>query len=136
MQANYNKRKNKFAPLSFLVNLFKPVNRPSLILVTNHWNECKNESQRLLCRTLRENGLYASPDFFVGNILIHVALVPYRIAFLKKQDTIQRKKIIRSLQRKGWTVYFISDEKLKEDVNTFLYTFTKETQSLKNASPQ
>ncbi|MFB4210748.1 hypothetical protein ACE1TH_02390 [Shouchella sp. JSM 1781072] len=134
MQTNRNKKKRLFTPFSFLFHFFKPIKRPSLVLVTNHWNECKNESQQNLCRSLKERGFYASPDYVVDQIAVYVALVPYRVAFLKQQDFLKDKKKIRSLERKGWTVYSISEDYKNEDIHSFLYAFQNQTHTLNNAS--
>ncbi|GAF13400.1 hypothetical protein JCM19046_439 [Bacillus sp. JCM 19046] len=126
--------KSQLHPLKFFSRFFHSPKRASLVVVTNHWELCKQENERLLCRYLRERGLYASPDYVIDHVSIDVALVPYRIALMRKQEPANERKIARFLQRKGWTVYFYSDNHIRQEMDQLFYAIEMNIHPFKNAS--
>lgn len=134
MQKKNGRWKTQFRNILFLSRFFHAPQRASLVVVTNHWELCKQEDERKLCRYLRERDLYASPDYFVDHVMIDVALVPYRIALMRKQEPVQERKTTRFLQRKGWTVYFYSQHHVRKEIDQLLYAIEMNIQPLGNAS--
>ncbi|WP_054712071.1 hypothetical protein [Bacillus sp. JCM 19041] len=133
MQRKYTKIKF-IKSLRFLSRFFSPHPRASLVVVTNQWELCHQETERKLCRYLRDRGYYTSPDYFVDSISINVAIVPYRVALIRKQEAAKERKIARHLQRKGWSVYFYSEEHIRKDIDRLLYSIESNIQPLENAS--
>ncbi|WP_078391854.1 hypothetical protein [Shouchella patagoniensis] len=120
--------------IRILSRFFFPHPRASLVVVTNQWELCQQEAERNLCRVLRDRGYYPSPDYFVDSISINVAIVPYRVALIRKQEATKERKIARLLQRKGWSVYFYSEEHIRKDIDRLLYSIESNIEPLENAS--
>ncbi|PAD19107.1 hypothetical protein [Shouchella clausii] len=130
----YKRVKNTLVKLPFLAKFLTDRHRPSLVLVTNHWEQCPNELERQLCRALQQRGYYASPEYAIDHLSIDVALVPYRIALMRDTTLTQERKIARYLERKGWTLIFYDDNQIDGNIDRLLYEVDTLVHPPKNAS--
>lgn len=130
----YKRVKNTLVKLPFLAKFLTDRHRPSLVLVTNHWEQCPNEPERQLCRALQQRGYYASPEYAIDHLSIDVALVPYRVALMRNTTLTQERKIARYLERKGWTLLFYDDTQVDGNFDRLLYQVDTLVHPPKNAS--
>ncbi len=110
----------------------KPNRKASLVLVKDNWEACKNEAELKLYKYLREGNYYPTPHYKVEGYHVNVALVPYRLAFIERNHSLDEKKITRSFRKKQWHVLFYDSEKLIKDTHEYLQMVQQHTDNTKN----
>ena len=113
--------------------LLKPNEVNHLVLVTDHWKQCPDSMDKRLCEILHQRNFYPSTNKVIYGIPTNVALIPYKLAFVKACSPAKQERIKRTLQKKGWTVYFYTPELVNNGDRTWLQSIMSHSTSTKNA---
>ncbi|MDQ0208039.1 hypothetical protein [Alkalicoccobacillus murimartini] len=116
--------------------VFKPVGPNHLVLVTDSWRECSDSMDKKLCEILHQRNFYPSANKVIYGIRTNVALIPYKLAFVKASSPAKQDRIKRVLQKKGWSVYFYTSEIVNNSDPSWLQVVTTHPFNTKNAYSQ
>ena len=128
--------KRFFQRISFMkpfLLVFNPKPLNHLVLVTDSWRRCPDVMDKKLCEILHQRNLYPTPNQTIYGVHTNVALIPYRLAFVKASSPAKQERIKRVLQKKGWTVYFYTPENVNNSDPSWLQAITTHSNNTKNA---
>lgn len=94
--------------------------KASLVIVKDLSGRCKTEAEKKLYQQLRTRLYYPTPNYYFHGILITLALVPFKLAFIETHPGINQSRISRQLRKKGWEVVFFDAERLLQDENCYV----------------
>ncbi|TSB46276.1 hypothetical protein [Alkalicoccobacillus porphyridii] len=112
---------------------FRPQELNHLVLVTDHWKDCPDSMDKKLCEILHQRNFYPSTNKVIYGIPTNVALIPYKLAFVKACSPQKQERIKRTLQKKGWSVYFYTSESVSDGDASWLKNITTHSAHTKNA---
>lgn len=131
------KRMKAFFQRISLIKLFSQAFRPQelnhLVLVTDNWRSCPDSMDKKLCEILLKRNFYPTANEVIYGVRTNVALIPYKLAFVKASSPAKQERIKRTLQKKGWSVYFYTSELVDEGDSTWLQGITKQSLHTNNA---
>ncbi|MCM3715062.1 hypothetical protein M3202_13320 [Alkalihalobacillus oceani] len=109
--------------------------KASLVIVKDLSSRCKTEAEQKLYQQLRARLYYPTPNYYVQGVLISLALVPFKLAFIESHPGINQSRISRQLRKKGWQVVYYDAESLLHDENRYVNKLLQAApQPIKNVS--
>ncbi|WP_247107206.1 hypothetical protein [Halalkalibacter sp. APA_J-10(15)] len=102
---------------------FLKINRspqPSFVIVEELEHTCQTEAERALYQKLRIMMYYPTPHYRINRFVVNIALIPYRIALIEQKKGLNEKKIIKSFNRKGWSVIFYQPHQILQEEHKYV----------------
>ncbi|WYP25439.1 hypothetical protein NSQ54_14080 [Alkalihalobacillus sp. FSL W8-0930] len=127
---NMFQKMSEFKLFSFL---FKKQSLTHLVLVNDQWKQCPDSMDKKLCELLHQRNFYPTANQMIYGVRTNVALIPYKLAFVKASSEAKQERIRRVLRKKGWTVYFYTPENVTSENPSWLQTITASSSQPKNA---